>query len=217
MLRVTKYGVEEYFIGENQQQDYTFIFDHNTTQREVVMRFYVEAYATLKLHVLIMCAIAETGSDASMRIKIECVLRGQGAQAFIKGAYVLSEQHSLIIDTFQHHEGAYTQSTLLMKGVLRDQAYVKYQGTIRVEKTASGAYASQENKNIVLSNAARAVSIPNLEVLHNEVKCFHGSAIGGFDPEQLFYVASRGINEKKAEELLLKAFFADVVEGEVYE
>ena len=199
--------MREYIIGENQQQHFSFVCDQNTPDRELFVRFYVQAYATLTVRMLI--------AHANMRVKIECFLQGQGAQAHIQGAYILSEKNLVTIDTLQHHEGAHTTSTLLMKGALRDQAHVQYHGTIHIEKNASGAYASQENKNIVLSNGARAISIPNLQVLNNEVKCFHGSAVGRFDAESLFYLAARGIDEKKAEEFLLAAFFADVMDEEL--
>ena len=84
-----------------------------------------------------------------------------------------------------------------------------YHGTIRVEQDAAWYVASQNNKNILLiSNDARAVSVPSLEVLTNEVQCFHGSASGRCDDEQLFYLQSRGIDKKQAHRLLLQAFFA---------
>ncbi len=196
--------MQEYVVEQNQQQQFTFVFDQSSSQPELFLRFYIRAYATLRMQLLIL--------HTSMQVKIECILDGQGAQAYIQGAYILSEQHSVTIDTLQHHEVTNTSSTLLMKGALRDKGCVNYQGTIRIEKSACGSYASQDNKNILLSNGARAVSVPNLEVLNNEVKCFHGSAVGRFDPEQLFYVACRGIDDTKAEEILLKAFFSDVVD-----
>lgn len=199
--------MREYIIGENQQKKFSFVCDQNSTDRELFLRFYVQAYAALTVHVLI--------AHANMHVKIECFLQGQGAHAHIHGAYILSDKHVVTIDTLQYHEGAHTSSTLLMKGALRDMAYVQYHGTIHIEKNASGTYASQENKNILLSNGARAVSVPNLQVLNNEVKCFHGSAVGKFDQEHLFYAACRGIDEKRAEEILLNAFFADVVDDEL--
>ena len=192
-------NIREYVIAENEQQQFIFRCDHNEAQQDLFLRFYMQAYATLTVQLII--------AHVSANVKIECILRGEGAQARIQGAYLLSEHNIVMINTFQHHEVANTSSTVVMKGALRDTASVKYHGTIRVEKEAPGVYACQENKNIVLSNAARAVSVPNLEVLNNDVKCFHGSAIGRFDPEQLFYVACRGIDEKAAEEILLKAFF----------
>ena len=199
-------NMQEYVVGENQQKQFTFICDKNSPDSGLFLRFYVESYATLKVQLLI--------NHTSAQVSIECILRGQGAQADIRGAYILSQEHTVAITTFQHHEASNTSSTLLMKGALHGKAFAQYHGTIRVEKSAHGAYASQENKNILLSNAARAVSVPNLEVLNNDVKCFHGSAIGRFDKDQLLYAACRGIDEKSAERILLKAFFTDVVDDE---
>lgn len=196
---------KNYIITENQQEHYTFVFDQHTQQVEQTLCFYVEAYATLTVHIII--------AHTSIKVKIECILRGKGAHARIFGAYMLSDEHNLVIDTFQHHQAAHTSSTLIMKGALQGKASAHYAGTIRIEKQAPASYASQENKNILLSNQARAVSIPNLEVLHNEVKCFHASAVGKFDKDQLFYIAARGIDEKMAQQILLNAFFADVLDG----
>lgn len=197
-------NIREYVVGENQQQHYTFVFDEKTKETAVSLCFFIQANANLTVYLLI--------AYTSMRVKIEIILRGAGAHAHIYGAYMLSDAHAVKIDTVQHHEAAHTSSNLIIKGALRDSSSAHYYGTIRVEKEARGAYASQENKNILLSSTARAVSVPNLEVLTNEVKCFHGSAIGTFDAQQLFYAASRGIDEKTAERILLEAFFADVVE-----
>lgn len=199
----------EYIVGENQQQNYTFTFDPYNAPEEVFLRFSVESDAHLMVRILI--------AQVSIRIKIECILRGTGAYVNIYGAYVLSDEHVVTIDTMQHHHAAHTSSTLVMKGALRSKSSVRYRGIIRIEKEARSAYALQENKNILLSGAARAISIPQLEVLNNEVKCFHGSAMGKFDAQLLFYMASRGIDEATAQRLLLDAFFADVVDGEVRE
>lgn len=194
-----------YIIGENQQEHYTFLFDQQTQHTNVVLFFYVEAHATLTVHVVVI--------DTSMHVKIHCVMRGHGGHVSVKGAYRVSGEHTVIIDTFQHHQSAHTSSTLVMKGVLYGKAQAHYHGTICIEKEARGVCASQENKNIILSNEARVVSIPNLQVLNNEVRCFHGSAVGRFDKEQLFYAVARGIDEKSAERILLLAFFSDVVDG----
>ena len=192
-----------YLVGENQQVNHTFLFDHNTQEKELSLHFYVQAYATLNVAIAIV--------HADIKLTISCILQGNGAQAFINGAYILSEHNAVTIATMQHHQASHTSSILVIKGALRDKAQAQYTGTIRIEKEANGAYASQENKNILLSSMARAVSIPNLEVLHNEVKCFHGSAVGTFDKDQLLYAAARGIDTEKAQELLLNAFFSDVI------
>jgi Fe-S cluster assembly protein SufD len=102
-----------------------------------------------------------------------------------------------------------------MRGVLNGISYAAYNGMIRVDKAARASVSSQENKNILLSAGARALSVPSLEVLTNDVRCLHASAIGRFDQDQLFYAASRGITEKKAQQLLLQAFFATLFKNEL--
>ena len=194
--------MQEYVVGENQQKNYRFLIDKTSTLHDMHIRFVVERNATLVADILI--------AHATAHITIDCILRGEGADARIMGAYVLDETNKVQIATTQHHVVANTRSTLVMKGALRDNAYAHYHGIIRIEKEARGTYASQENKNILLSNSARALSVPSLEVLTHDVHCFHGSAIGRFDSEQLLYAASRGIDEKIAQRLLLKAFFADL-------
>jgi Fe-S cluster assembly protein SufD len=170
------------------------------------IRFYVERNAKLVVEML----IASTAN-----VHIECILAGVGAEARITGAYMLDTSHKAQISTLQHHVVPHTSSTLLMKGLLRDSAQAQYHGTVRIEKDAQGSCASQENKNILLSNSARAVSVPSLEVLTHDVQCSHGSAIGRFDDEQLFYAASRGVDEERAQHLLSNAFVADLFTDEM--
>jgi Fe-S cluster assembly protein SufD len=196
-----KIGVKEYIVGENQQKNYCFLIDKTSALHDMHICFYLERNAKLVVDLLIV--------STTINVHVECRLLGEGADARIMGAYILDATDKVTITTMQHHAVAHTQSLLIMKGVLRDNAHAQYHGTIRVEKEAQGTYASQENKNMLLSNNARAVSVPNMEVLAHEVHCFHGSATGRFDNEQLFYAASRGIDEKTAQQLLLKAFFAD--------
>lgn len=200
--------VNEYRIGENQEKNYSFLIDLSAdvssealAKEDQHIRFYVERNARLVVEMLMV---------STANVHVECILQGEGADARIMGAYILDASHAGKITTVQEHAVANARSTLVMKGVLRDNAQAQYHGTIRVAQQARGTCASQENKNILLSNNARAVSVPSIEVLAHDVQCSHGSAVGRFDEEQLFYAAARGIDEKTAQKLLLQAFFADL-------
>jgi Fe-S cluster assembly protein SufD len=200
--------IQEYIVGENQHEKYCFLIDVSSealAKEDQHIRFYVERNAQLNVEILIV---------SSINVHIECTLLGVGADARIMGAYILDASQKVQITTMQHHVVPHTQSTLIMKGLLRDSAHVQYHGTVRIEKDARGSCALQENKNILLSNAARAISVPSLEVLTHDVQCSHGSAIGRFDEQQLLYAASRGIDEKRAEHLLSNAFLADIFTDE---
>ena len=195
--------MREYVVVENQHKHYSFLIEASGDQH---IRFYVERDAKLVVEVLIA---------STTNVHIECILAGVGADASIAGAYMLDAAQKVQVTTVQHHRAAHTQSSLIMKGLLRGSAYAQYHGTVRIEKDAQGSCASQENKNILLSNNARAVSVPNLEVLTHDVRCSHGSAIGRFDEEQLFYAASRGVDEKSAQRLLSNAFMAHIFTDEM--
>lgn len=196
----------EYTIRENEHLNYELFIDNNDIMQQHYC-FYLERNAVLVVDVFIL------HNDADLII--ECVLRGEGADARIAGVYGLHMSNKVKIYTVQHHQAAYTRSKLVMRGVVRDSAHAYYHGTIRVDKDARGADASQENKNMLMSANARAVSEPQLEVLTNDVRCFHGSATGRCDDEQLFYLQSRGIDEKKAQQLLLQAFFSELLVSEM--
>jgi Fe-S cluster assembly protein SufD len=87
-----------------------------------------------------------------------------------------------------------------------------YSGLIRVEKGAKGTNAFQTNRNLVLSEGARAFSVPNLEIEDNDVRCSHASAVGPIDESQLFYLESRGVPTHKAERLIALGFMDDVLD-----
>ena len=141
--------MQVYNVGENQHKNYSFLFDKTSALHDTHIRFYVERNAKLVVEILIV--------STSINVHVECILLGVGADAHITGAYILDTADKVQITTTQQHHVANTRSNLVMKGVLRDNAHAQYHGTIRVEKEAQGAYASQENKNILLSNNARAV------------------------------------------------------------
>jgi Fe-S cluster assembly protein SufD len=115
--------------------------------------------------------------------------------------------------TMQDHAAPSTTSDLLFKGAVEDVAQSVYSGLIRVRKEAVGTNAFQTNRNLVLSEGARAESVPNLEIETNDVRCSHASAVGPIDDDQRFYLESRGIPPEETERLIVLGFFADILGG----
>jgi len=196
----------EYIIGENQHLNYEFFIDNKNNGTVQYYCFYLERNAVLRAEFFIM--------HADVELVVECVLNGNGAHADVVGVYGAHSNNIVRIKTVQHHRAAHTHSSVVMRGIVRDSAQAYYHGTICVEKEARGSDASQENKNMLMSNSARVVSEPQLEVLTNDVRCFHGSATSRCDDEQLFYCSARGMDEKKAQHLLLYAFFSGLLVSE---
>ena len=139
-------------------------------------------------------------------------LAGPGAQAFVHGFMFGDQRQHFHLHTLQRHQVDHTTSDLLIKGCLKDRARSIYQGLIQVSEGAQRTDAYQANRNLLLSDTARADSIPGLEILANDVRCTHGATIGHVDDEQLYYLMARGLPRAEAQRLIVEGFFAPVLD-----
>jgi Fe-S cluster assembly protein SufD len=147
------------------------------------------------------------------RLRVEAMLEGPGSSAELKGLFFGTGDQVFDFRTMQDHIAAHTSSDLLFKGALRDRARSVYVGVVRVETTAPGTSANQANRNLLLSEKARATSEPILEILNNNIqRCSHGATVGPVDPEHLFYLVSRGIPRGQAERMLVEGFLGEVID-----
>ena len=135
-----------------------------------------------------------------------------GAQVFVHGFMFGDERQHFDMHTLQQHLAPHCTSDLLIKGCLKDRARSVYQGLIQVAEDAQRTDAYQANRNLLLSDTARADSIPGLEILANDVRCTHGATIGTVDPEQVFYLMARGLRPHEAQRLIVEGFFAPVLD-----
>ncbi|HTK31235.1 MAG TPA: Fe-S cluster assembly protein SufD [Candidatus Saccharimonadaceae bacterium] len=139
-------------------------------------------------------------------------LDGPGAQAFVHGFMFGDQRQHFHLHTLQRHLKDHTTSDLLIKGCLKDRARSVYQGLIQVSEGAQRTDAYQANRNLLLSDQARADSIPGLEILANDVRCTHGATIGHVDEEQMYYLMARGLPKSEAQRLIVEGFFAPVLD-----
>ena len=114
--------------------------------------------------------------------------------------------------TLQIHQAPNTKSDLLYKNALRGTAKTIFSGLIVVDPDAQKTDAYQSNRNLMLSDEAEACSLPGLEIQANDVRCTHGATSSRIDPEQEFYLRSRGIAKQQAEELLTFGFFEEALD-----
>jgi Fe-S cluster assembly protein SufD len=157
-----------------------------------------------------LAAGAALGGDYA-RLRTDCRLVGRGATGTLLAAYLGRREQMLDFRTFQDHAAPDTTSELLFKGALAGSSRSVYTGLIRVRPDARGTVAFQTNRNLKLSEHAWAESVPNLEIENNDVRCSHASAVGPVDPEQRFYLESRGVPTAEAERLIVAGFFDDVL------
>jgi Fe-S cluster assembly protein SufD len=139
-------------------------------------------------------------------------LVGPGAQAFVHGFMFGDDRQQFHLHTLQRHLADHCTSDLLIKGCLKDHARSVYQGLIQVAEGAQRTDAYQANRNLVLSDTARADSIPGLEILANDVRCTHGATIGNVDAEQMYYLMARGLPRNEAQRLIVEGFFTPVID-----
>lgn len=147
------------------------------------------------------------------KMRIDTEMPQPGAQAQLLGiTFGNSDQH-FDYNTLQNHVGDHTISDLQFKSALTDSSSLVWYGITRINPTAGGSEANQTSRNMLLSDHAKAAPIPILEIQAWDVsKCSHGATAGPVDENELFYLQSRAIPRKVAEQMLVEGFFADVIE-----
>jgi Fe-S cluster assembly protein SufD len=157
--------------------------------------------------------IAVTLGGQVVRVSTNARYAGPGGSFEGLGVYFADagqhQEHRLFVD----HEAPHCHSNVEYKGALQgDTAHTVWVGDVLIRATAEGTDTYELNRNLVLTDGARADSVPNLEIETGEiVGAGHASATGRFDDEALFYLQSRGIPADEARRLVVRGFFADVI------
>ena len=155
--------------------------------------------------------ILSTGSKF-IKNEINCNLKDQYSSAFINGIIKLKDSQHHEIKTNINHLAENTKSYQLIKSVLNDNAKGIYQGKIYVDSKAQKTDGYQLSKALLLNKETEFNGKPELEIYADDVKCSHGSTSGNLDENSIFYLMSRGLNQKQSKELLINGFLLDAVE-----
>lgn len=194
------------FIDDNASLDYIFLQDWGLqtsafkTVRANVGRDAAFNYAEFAL-----------GSNLSKSL-IEGTMPQPGASCEMWGLSILDGNRHLDHETHQHHIADHTFSNLMYKGVLRQQSRSVFYGMITIEDTAGQSNSYQANDNLLLSDEARADSIPGMEIKTYDVRCTHGATIGRLNEDELFYLRSRGFTRDQAEWLVVRGYIGPVLD-----
>jgi Fe-S cluster assembly protein SufD len=151
---------------------------------------------------------------AVVRVNPSVHLSGEGADGDLYGLYFADSGQHLEQQVYLHHQAANTKGRVNYKGALQgDAARTVWIGDVLIGRDAAATDSYEQNRNLVLSEGARAVSIPNLEIETGDILgAGHASATGRFDDEQLFYLQARGISEAEARRLVVIGFLAEIVQ-----
>ena len=146
------------------------------------------------------------------RIRADVSVDGKDARSEILSAYLGDGRQVHDIRTLQDHCAPKTDSELLCQGAVAGESRSVYSGLIRVHRGAVKSDARQTNHNLVLDEGAHADSVPNLDILENDVKCSHASTVGPLDEDQRYYIESRGVSPEVAEGLIVRGFFDAIID-----
>ena len=157
--------------------------------------------------------IVTLGGDL-VRICSDTDYRGPGGELTMLGLYFVDSGQHLEHRVFVDHSQPNCYSRVTYKGALQGKdAHSVWIGDCLIREAADGTDTYELNRNLVLSEGAKADSVPNLEIENGEIiGAGHASATGRFDDEQLFYLMSRGIAEADARRLVVRGFFAELIE-----
>ncbi|MBK9302889.1 MAG: Fe-S cluster assembly protein SufD [bacterium] len=153
----------------------------------------------------VLTVFASFGGERS-KVELTCDLAGEGARSEMIGVVMGAGRQRFDHHTRHRHLAGRTWSNIDFKAVADAAARSSYTGLIRIEQDARGSEAYQENRNLLLSDRSRADSIPELEILNQDVSCSHGATVAPVDPEQVFYLQSRGLDPDEALRLVVRGF-----------
>lgn len=199
-------GAVEIFAGQNASVTYVQVqrWNHHVWNF-ASHRAIVERDAQL-------CWVTATFGGRLNKLNQVSVLDGPGCDVKMLGLSFTDGRQHLDVSTAQEHASPHTSSDLLYRTVLKDRAQSAWGGNIYVYPEANYTDAYQKNDNLVLSERAHADTLPGLEIQAHEVRCTHGATAGKIDPEQIFYLMSRGMSYAQAERLIVEGFFEPVLE-----
>ena len=206
---------DETFLVVNPQIE-AFVEDGARLKLSTVQRFGYETHSITHERVLIgrdaNARLGEVGLGGRLgRLHLTLDVAGRGASTDLVGLFFGEQDQTLDYRLFMNHLGSNTSSNVFLKGAVEDQASSVFTGLVKIEKDIAKVSAFETNRNLVLSEGASAHSVPNLEILSNDVICGHGSTVGPLEKEPLYYLMSRGLSEARAARLLVHGFFEEVI------
>ena len=205
------YPIIEIFLNDNSNLE-IILSVTSTKEINIVNSIYaqLERDSNLTIHNI------STGAGFS-RSRMDIDLLGNGSEFSLDGIYFGEEKQIHDNRVFVNHLGKNTSSNMITKGVLGDESSSIFTGTIHIAEGAEKTESHQENRNILLSEEATAQSVPNLEILCDDVICSHGSSVGPIEENVYHYVMARGVEKVDADKLLIKGFFNEVINNSEWE
>ena len=157
--------------------------------------------------------LGEVGLGGKLsRLDLDVQLVGDGSSSELVGVYFGDNQQVFDYRIVVNHHGKNTRSDVFLKGAVEDQAESVFTGLLKIWPDATRTSTFETNRNLVLSDGAKAHSVPNLEILCDDVVCGHGSTVGPLEEEHMYYLMSRGLSRERAQRVLIRGFFEEMIQ-----
>lgn len=198
--------VSEIFLGNNSQLSYLNI---NLTGKQTTNHLFQRS--TLGKNSELSNLVIALGGKVT-KADMRSILNEESSRLHTYGIVLGDDKQHFDHHTIMDHQASLTQSSLDFRVALKDKAKSAYTGNLKIIHEALKCSAVQENRNLLLSEDAKAESIPELEILTNDVeKCSHGVTMGKVDKDQIYYLMSRGLTEKESEKMVIEGFLEPTI------
>jgi Fe-S cluster assembly scaffold protein SufB len=134
------------------------------------------------------------------------VLDKPGMEVTVSGVFEATGSEQKNVHVTIHHRAPHTKATTTLKGVARDKSQIKFTGRIIIDEKCGNTNSFLTERILLLSDQAKAEAIPELEILSDDVKCSHAASVSSIPSEHLFYLQSRGLSMKQAEDMIVEGF-----------
>jgi Fe-S cluster assembly protein SufD len=199
-------SVANLLIGEGAEVTWLIVQDHGEGATHLG-QFNAELGKDAKLTLFIMNA-----GSRLVRQEVRVAAKGDGGTFTLRGVNLLSGDTHTDVTMTLDHIAPHTNSTEVVRNVVTGRAKGVFQGRINVHQPAQKTDAKMACNTLLLSDDGEFSTKPELEIFADDVQCGHGATVTEIDRNHLFYLMARGIDEKTARGLLVKAFLAEVIE-----
>lgn len=175
-------------------------------------RFVESIMAEVASGALYQLRCVQSGASCA-RVNVAVALQGEKASCDVKAVMLADEKQQLDLHSLIHHSVPSCRSNQEHKNLVGGSAECIFKGIIKVDAEAQQTESAQIVRSLLLTKKSKVKAMPSLQIQADEVTCSHGAALTQLDPEELFYLASRGLDAANARRLMLSGFPMDLLEG----
>lgn len=202
-----KIGFHESFAASQLQK--TMVIAKNRTET-LFVNSVAESTIVLEEGAKLIFVVAATSGWEGLQ-KLTFQFKGRESELLFLCFIIGKAKHAFAFETISQHTALQTKAKYLVRAVMFDQSFVDYKGNLLIEKPAQLTDVYLAHHTMLLSDQARARTLPALEIEADDVKAGHAATIGKIDEELLFYLKSRGLDDKQATELFISGFFEEQI------